>query len=145
MPLVLNDTLTPVVIETFCGKAIDVPGASVDDAVRLHQWGPNGGRNQRWYLDPCGGGGQCRIINQASGRVLDITDGGPEGTQVQQYAWAANDNQRWLVEEVAGGVLIASFAHQDLVLDVGGASPDDGAPIVIWPRNGGPNQVFVLK
>lgn len=145
MPLVLNDSLTPYTIVTFANRAIDVPGASTEDGKQIQQWDRNLSPAQLWYFDPCGNGDQVRIINRASGRVLDITDGGPAGTRLQQYAWAANDNQRWKIEDAGKGqVTIASFARPDLVIDVGGANPDNEAPIIVWNRNGQANQRFTL-
>jgi hypothetical protein len=142
--LVLHSSLTPVSIVTFAGGAVDVPGGSVSDGELLQQWERNGGPPQLWYLDPCGAE-MYRIVNRGSGRVVDITMGGDAGTRLQQFAWAANDNQRWGVADAGGGlVVVHSISRPDLVIDVGGASRDNGAEIIVWHRNGQHNQSFRL-
>ncbi len=142
--LVVDSALTTYAIKTFAGKVLDVPGASVTDRTAVVQWDSTRSPNQRWYLDPCGAD-MFRIIARHSGRVLDLLGPGPAGAPIQQFAWAAVDNQRWRVEEGADGTaVIASVWDPNLVLDVLGASKDNGAPIIAWHRNGAPNQRFEL-
>ena len=142
MPLVIHDSLTPVVIETFAGKALDVAGNAVTDTAKVLQWDKHGQPNQQWYVDPCGAD-VYRIIGRQSGRVLDVPDGRP-GEPIQIYAWAANANQRWAIEANDTGIFLVLAANRDLVLDVAQASPANGAKLCVWYRNGGSNQRFKL-
>jgi len=143
--LVLDSAITTHKIGTFAGKTLDVSGAAIADRSPVVQFRATGAANQDWYLDLCGAD-VYRIIARHSGRVLDLAGPGPAGSAVQQFAWAAVDNQRWRIEEAAGGgVVIASVWNPDLVLDVAGNSTADGAPIVVWHRNGGANQRFELS
>lgn len=145
MPLVFNDGLTLYTIVTHADKAVDVPAGKAEDGLAMQQWSRNKSKAQLWYVDPCGNNDMVRFVNRASGRVLDVRDGGPEGKPVQQFAWAANDNQRFQIEDVGGGFVVLTLAaNHDLVVDVSGASGEDGAAIIAWSRNGGDNQRFRL-
>lgn len=142
--LVIDSGLTTYAIRTFAGKVLDVPGASVTDRTTVVQWEATGGPNQKWYLDLCGAD-VYRIIARHSGRVLDLLGPGPPGAPIQQYAWAAVDNQRWRIEEAKdGSAVIVSVWDPDLVLDVLGRSSENGTPIIAWHRSDGPNQRFQL-
>lgn len=142
--LVLDSSLKTYGIFTHAGKAVDVTGIRVEDRTRLQQYAWNGGKNQRFYVDPCGAD-VYRIIAAHSGRVLDLAGPDGMGAAVWQFAWAAAPNQMWRFEEVPGGFIIASQWDRGLVLDVEGASSDDGAAIIVWERTGGVNQVFALR
>ena len=142
MPLLIHDTLTPMVIETFCGKALDVASYAIHDGALIVQWDRHGDVNQRWYLDPCGAE-EYRIIGRQSGRVLDM--GGPVGAHAFIHAWAANSNQRWVLEDAGDGwVNIVLGINRTLCLDVGWASKDNGAGIYTWYRDGGAHQRFKI-
>lgn len=142
--LVLDFGLSTYVIKTFAGKAVHVLDAGVSDRTPVVQWRALSIAGQRWYLDLCGAD-VYRIIAHHSGRVIDLRGPGPAGSPIQQYAWAAVDNQRWRIgEERDGTVIISSVWNPDLVLDVCEASSQDGAPLIAWHRNGGVNQRFSL-
>ena len=142
--LVLDSGLRTYAIQTFAGKVLDVSGASVIDRTPVVQWENTSAASQRWYLDLCGAD-VFRIIARHSGRVLDLLGPGPPGAPIQQFAWAAVDNQRWRIEEGEDGTaVIASVWDPALVLDVLGVSTNNGAPIIAWHRNDGPNQRFQL-
>lgn len=143
MPLVLNDNLTPLVIETFCGKTVDAAAHQMGDRAVVQQWEKNGQRQQQWYLDRCGAE-EYRIIGRLHGRVLDSPDSTP-GVQLHVYAWAANDNQRWVIRDAGNGlVYIALAAKPRLVLDVAGVGEANGTPICVWENDGGRHQKFKL-
>lgn len=144
MPLVLDAGLTRYSIQTFANKVLDVQNISVDDRAILQQWDNLNGPNQQFYLDLCGAN-VYRIIARHSGRVLDLSGPNGAGSPIWQFAWAAVDNQRWLLNQQRDGTVeIQSAWDSTLVLDVGGASPDNGAPLIAWTRNNQTNQRFRL-
>jgi hypothetical protein len=144
MPLVLGSDLSRYVIRTFAGKVLDVANIAVEDRAIVQQWGQTGGANQEFYVDLCGRD-VYRIIARHSGRVLDLSGPSGEGSPIWQFAWAAVDNQRWTINEQKDGTIeVQSAWDRSLVLDVGGASQDDGAPLIAWTRNNQANQRFRL-
>jgi len=74
--------------------------------------------------------------------VLDIAGAGPAGTQLIQWAWNGTDNQRWRLRPAPGGTFTIESKRSGLVVDVGRASADNGAPIVAWTSQGTDNQRF---
>lgn len=150
MPLVLGSELTTYAITTFAGLALDVGGRAVADRAPVIQWAPTGAPNQQWYLDLCGAD-VYRIIARHSGRVLDVAGPDGAGSPIWQFAWAAVDNQRWAINQEADGSLEirslwrANPGDPDLVLDVSGGATTAGAPLIVWPRNGGENQRFRIR
>jgi hypothetical protein len=144
--LVLDSSLKTYAIKTHAGKALDVPGFKVEDRARVQQYAPSRGKNQQWYFDLCGAGPDVyRIIAAHSGRVLDLAGPDGQGSAVWQFAWAGVPNQMWRVEEVKGGFIIASLWDTNLVVDVFEGRSDDEAPIIVWSRNGGSNQLFQIE
>jgi hypothetical protein len=141
--LVLDKSLDAYTIETFCAKALDVPGGSVVDGTPIQQFAGNGGACQLWYFDACGAD-QWRIISKSSGRVLDIAGGGPAGTPVIQWPWNGSPNQRWGLEQVRPGRgLIFSVGRPELTLNISGGCEDNGSPVIVWGRaDNCENQVF---
>ena len=151
--LLLDSGLVSVRIETFADKALDVAGVAVNDRAVLHQWEVHDGPNQRFFIDPCGTPDRpdlVRIIARHSGRVLDLAGPGPAGSTVWQYPWAGADNQKWRLDHIEDNryVIVSAWKPApdapDLVLDIEGASPDNGARLQVWNRNGQPQQEFWL-
>ena len=149
--LLLDSGLVSVRIETFADKALDVAGVAVNDRAVLHQWEVHDGPNQRFFIDPCGTPDRpdlVRIIARHSGRVLDLAGPGPAGSTVWQYPWAGADNQKWRLEHIEDNryVIVSAWKPApdapDLVLDIEGASTDNGARLQVWNRNGQPQQEF---
>jgi len=87
------------------------------------------------FFDP---DAQYRIEAAHSGKVLDV-DGGDRnnGADVQQWADAGTDDQRWYIEHTEDGKHRIEAAHSGKVLDVAGdGSTDDGANVRQWEGYG---------
>lgn len=95
---------------------------------------------------PLVNGGLYSIVNQGSGKVLDITAGSVQaGAYVQQWGYGASANQQFFLRELGNGYWSMTGRQSGMPLDVWDMSPDDGARVVQWPANGGTNQQWLFK
>jgi hypothetical protein len=127
------------------GKVLDVASASGDRGAPLVQWDYHGGPNQlfRIFGSP--------IKPAHSELVLDVVDAShANGGPIVQYPLHGGPNQRFRLEQVgvpglgnSGFRIVAE--HSGKVLDVAGASHENGAKLIQWDWHGGPNQVFEIR
>ncbi|GAA4621802.1 family 43 glycosylhydrolase [Cellulomonas oligotrophica] len=87
--------------------------------------------------------GEVRIVNRASGKVMDVQAPNREDLAVVGQ-WASNGQpwQRWQVVDAGGGYLSLRSAHSGKCLDVTGASTADGARLIQYTCHGRTNQQF---
>ncbi len=97
-------------------------------------------------MTPIVSGGVYKLVNQCSGKVLDV-DGGKtnDGANVQIWSWANVGQQRWKTESLTGGYykLIPQHATSK-VLEIWGNLLNDFADADIWGWNGGNNQQWSI-
>jgi hypothetical protein len=90
------------------GLVMDVAGSRADGALQQFPLNdPNHRDNQSWQLIPKGGVwlslfglsglGYFTIKNKATNKVLDVPNGDPHQTRVQQYDENNGDNQQWYI------------------------------------------------
>jgi hypothetical protein len=92
-----------------------------------------GGFNQQWIVEPVDDG-YYRLINQASGRVLNVDDcNANNGGVVQSYDWLGSDCQKWKFELLPDGYYRVTPKHaQDQCLDVQLCSSIDSKKVQQW-------------
>ncbi|MGA0846253.1 MAG: RICIN domain-containing protein, partial [Luteolibacter sp.] len=89
--------------------------------------------------------GTYRLVNQLSGRVLDVAESSTDaGSGLIQFDWTGNNNQRWKLQELENGCYQISAIHSGLSLDVFGSSLENGGSVIQWPYAGGANQQWYL-
>ena len=124
--------LTPKSAMSSC---LEVGGVSHDNQAKVNQWSYLGGTHQHWKLEDVGDG-YYRLVNQNSGRVLDVDSCKQDsGAKVQQYEWLGSDCQKWKFESISGdgGYYRITPKHAPYTsLDVDGCLPDNGAKVQIW-------------
>jgi hypothetical protein len=87
-----------------------------------------------------------KFTNLHNNKVLDLRDGSnTDGTVVQQYDWANNNNQKWSLEDVGGGYykIVSKVSSRDQyhkVLETVSGSSSDGAKIQMGTFFGYPHQ-----
>ena len=74
------------------------------------------------------------IMNQNSGRVLDVTGGASSQafqntTAIQQYDWLGGTNQQWILSPLANGYNEIINVQSGKVLDVRGVSLSPSAVV----------------
>ncbi len=121
-------------IARHSGKALDIPGASLEDGVSPIQYSVNTpvSDNQSWLIEPAADG-YYTIRARHSGKALDIPGASLEdGVSPIQYPVNSpvSDNQLWKIELVGDGYYKLAARHSGKVLDVAGASLEDGAQVI---------------
>jgi endoglucanase len=121
-----------------CGtKLLDVYGASTAQGANLIQWSDNGGQNQKFNLQPTGGG-YFTLTAAHSGMAVDVQNWQTaDGTTIQQWTPNNADAQQWRAIDVGGGFYkVETRLAANRVLDVAGASTSDGTKVHLWTANG---------
>jgi hypothetical protein len=92
--------------------------------------------------------GYYKLTARHSGKALDV-NGGPSatanGTQVIQYDYFGNDNQKWRFEQLSDGYYKITAKHSGKALDVSDISTANGARIHQWDYVGGANQQWKVE
>ena len=92
---------------------------------------------------PTPGAGDVRVVNRASGKVMDVQQPNRDDAAVVGQ-WASNGQpwQRWQVVDAGGGYVSLRSVHSGKCLDVSGASTADGARLIQYGCHGRTNQQF---
>lgn len=81
-----------------------------------------------------------------TGQVFDIPGASTAaGTELIQYPYTGNPNQRFKVEKISTGIYKITNVNSGLVLDVAVASTVSGTSIIQYPSLGQPNQQFRIS
>lgn len=91
-------------------------------------------------------GGEVRIVNRASGKVMDVQAPNRDDLAVVGQ-WTSNGQpwQRWQVVDAGGGYVSLRSVNSGKCLDVSGASTADGARLIQYTCHGRPNQQFTWR
>lgn len=91
-------------------------------------------------------GTQYKIISKKSGKALDVSWGNSaDGTNILQYSYNSNPNQKWYLESTGDGYYVIRSAMTGKVVDVEGNSKNNGANVLQWSYNGGQNQQWKIE
>ncbi|GAA3447324.1 hypothetical protein Pve01_43950 [Planomonospora venezuelensis] len=85
------------------GKCLEVAYSSTADLANVDQYTCHSGNNQKWYIQPVGGGWQT-LVNVNSGKCLDVLGWSTaEFATVTQYTCHGGANQKWQLVEILVG------------------------------------------
>ena len=134
----------PFVIRSAIGSlALDVAGASKENAANVQVWQRNDSAAQQFVIS--GNSGGYAVKNRSSGYVLD-TWGGNVATNanVVQHADNGGKNQRWIFEDAGGGFV---YIRNQLgyYLDVDGGKNANGTNVQTFSFNGSNAQKWKLE
>lgn len=138
-------------------RCLDVIGGSPVNGTRIQQWDCDHNTwQQNWAFDRVGehfGDPVFKISARSTSYAgcLDILGGGvTNGTPIQQWDCAAGTTQQLWIQEYRfttpdGDNLFRyhSAKAPAMCLDVSGASPNNGARLVLWGCHEGNNQLFM--
>lgn len=131
------------------GMVLDSDNGNLLPGFRVQQWEGYGIPNQQWaFRNLCDG--SYSVVCRTSGLALEARGGGVvSGTELQTSVLDGSDAQAWSLEPVEtiltdGYYDIRANGGSRLVVDVSGASAEDGANVQIWSWNGSPAQRFKL-
>jgi hypothetical protein len=129
------------------GKVLDVADGSGDNGAKIVVNKKGDSKSQHWEVVKAGD--YVKFVNRKSGKVLDVPElSKEEGVDLIQWEDNGGENQQWKVEKLPKekgdkGNTIKSRCS-GLVLDVAGASKDDGAGVIQWGLHGDKNQQWEL-
>lgn len=119
---------------TTISKTVDlIPGQQV---LRLHV--VTSGFNLNWIeLEPVPAGaianGTYRILNRNSAKAMDVTGASTEnGAKVQQWSYAANPNQKWVLTHRGANQYTVTSAQTGKGLDLASSNLLSGDHISMW-------------
>jgi hypothetical protein len=133
------------------GEVIDVKGASPTPGASLIAYTrkATGTDNQLWALVPSSTPGYFFIKSKQTGEVIDVQGANPaQGTPLIAYPQktSGTDNQLWAIvpSGVDGYYFIKSKMQTGDVIDVQGANPQPGTPLIAYPQktSGTDNQLW---
>lgn len=123
---------------------LDDPSFSTTPGKAIDQWTGNGGANVEWFFSSQGGGYYV-IQNVSSGLLLTDPNGTTApGTVLVQQAPTFDNSQLWSLIAYNGGYLIQNKAS-GLAIDDPRFSLVQGTNMILWPRNNGKNQVWIIQ
>lgn len=121
-----------------------------DRAINVQLYETNGTDAQKWIIrDKQDGTEFSTLQNVATGMYLDVSGANAEpGVNVQVYKGNGTDAQKFIVdkEKFENDIVctIRSAIDADMVLDVSGASRDNGANIQLYASNGTTAQKWTM-
>ncbi len=124
-------------------KVIDVPSGSSDNSVVLHQWENCAAESQKWKAVKLDDG--YAFISVNSGKAMTIVDDSPYGeVRLTQNEYKASEGQTFKLIHRGDGKYAIHPVCSDMVLDVNGASTDNGAEIMQYFYFGSDNQLWTF-
>ena len=132
-------------------KSLDVPGASKNSEVKIHQYDSNKTDAQRWIIK-ANGNGTCSIVSKCNDLYLDLPGGSVNvGNEVQTYSGNGTLAQQFIIEKTEPRVIeegiyeIETTLGNDMVLDISGGSASNNANVQLWKRDNVPQQKFKIS
>ncbi len=133
------------------GLALDVPGGDAYCGAQLQLWSPNGTWAQKWIAVQ-DDAGIALVSALDDSLVVDLPGASAaDGNRLQLYSDNGTDAQRWSFVTPGctpvisdGAYVVKSALNQSYVLDIEGASLEDGANAQLYEANGTAAQSFVF-
>ncbi len=130
-----------MIVNRRTGKALQASGT--EDGAVVVQAAPTGEDNQLWLQEKSGKA--VKLVNKASGKVLDTINGGTEaGTWTQVWQDVDGESQKWQLVKVTATYKKIENIQAGKVLDIVDMREDDGAPVQIWDDVEGLGQQWKL-
>ncbi len=117
----------------------------VNDNGAMQLWNRSISRRQRWVVRKKGD--YCYFCCAGTDEVIEVPGGNVSGSvQLKKARYDGSDKQLWKMDRAAGGssYYIRSKINNNYVMDVSGATSNNGAAIKPHKINNGSNQRFSL-
>ena len=122
-------------------KALQATGLA--NGLPVEQAAAAGTDAQLWTAVETVGG--VKLFNKATGKVLDVMQGGTEnGTWAQTWEDVDGESQLWTIENVTATYKKLIHVKSGKALDIVDMSEEDGAPAQIWESVEGEGQQWKL-
>ena len=122
-----------IVVNRNSGKALEVPGSSTNNGVRLDQNTYTNGLNQLWDINPLPGtfGGDYSYFTMKAahdGVTMDLNNWSyANGDAIQQWNGGTNTLEQWYFQYTTNGYFKIRSRWSNKVIGVNGASTGNGA------------------
>lgn len=146
-----NGDGTYSIVNEGSDKALDVYANGTADNTNVQQYESNGSAAQKWKI--VFNDGYFNIISASSGKYLDVSDGKTDnGTNIKIYSANGSTAQkfsfvptRYKYSVSDGTYALSCYNNRDMVVDIFGASEQNGANAQIYKWNGSNAQKFVFR
>lgn len=141
--------MTELSYSDYCRNHTDVPPFPNQYILDFKIVGRQNTIHERWVS--YSGSPTFYIKAKHSGKVLDVdlgfmnVQGSDLGQNLQQWDKSPWDNQKFIFAQQSNGFYKIIAKHSNKVLDVRGASLENGAHIIQWNSHGGDNQLFEIR
>ena len=126
-------------------KVIDTYDNASYAGANIQLWAYTNGGGDRFKLS-VDSRGLYTIQNVNSGKCLSLSGfSGVYSQNVVQMDPTGTLEQKWIIETSGSGYTIRSAFNTDYVLDLYGATTDNGTNIGIWTKNGNANQRWTFR
>ncbi|WP_297053862.1 RICIN domain-containing protein [uncultured Dubosiella sp.] len=130
----LSDGYYTIATMMNTGKTLDVFNASKTNGANIQIYSNNGTDAQLFQVSHSGN--YVKIMNVASGKVLDVAGGvAKPNTNVQQYQWGGGRNQLWIAVSTNTGIKLISALDKNLVLDLNNGYTSNGTNVKVYTSN----------
>lgn len=140
-PQDLGDRFTVNIIHSSSGSVVT---ENSEKNVVIQKF--NGSDSQKWLFERMDDR-MYKITNVASGRVLDIDNGGTtDDTNIHTWASLDNLHQRWYLWKNGTGYSLVPKCSLNLSMDLVGGKTEDGSNLAAWTSvSGNVNQIYTLE
>ncbi len=124
-------------LNSYCG--LNVASGSTDNGANIHLWNNMGLNNTNTAIKVKHlGNGLYSLIFKKSNKSLDVGTGyNLSGSNVQQWSYAGNRNQKWIIKSAGNGYYYIISHVSGLALDAYNGKYDNGTNIdvFIWNKS----------
>ena len=134
-------------IGTDDGKVIEIKDTNLANGAVIQLWDEwdKPKKWQLWKFEKVGKYDDYRLINQLSGKMLDlIAEGTTNGSWAHQWERTDAQSQIWFLQPTPDGKFKIMSKPCGRVLDIVGLNAEDGARLQIWDDVEGDNQHWIL-
>ena len=125
------------------GYALTVENGSTENGALIRLKGIDASPAQQW--NAVASGDFYKLVNKASGKVLDVVHAGAEsGCAVHQWDDAGSDSQLWSFASAKTGRYKIISKLSGKCLDIAGMAVGEDAMLQIWDDVDGENQKWLL-
>lgn len=122
------------------GHAMTTPAGNLESAQVVQNPAPaNNSKINQWRLVPSNEPNYYQIVSRATGLCLDAY-GQDDGVPIGTWDCHGGDNQKWLMNDLGGGVFALMEKRTNRCIDVPAYSPNAGTGLELWGCHYGRNQ-----
>ena len=141
----INTGIYKVTAGKSSNKAIEMPGANLNNNVQAGIWDYGNGLHQKLYFE-YQNDGFYKITIMHTGKSLTVKNNNiTEGTEIVQNDYQGANSQKWIVKDNnKGGYVISPSSNSQLAISVAG-NIQNGAKLILSKTQDNDKQIFYLS